>query len=67
VRYRPIPAGRAEGPRSGAVATAYVLSGVRYADLSFVDGQRTLEELREIRAMLDATIRRLETSPTPET
>jgi hypothetical protein len=49
------------------VATAYVLSGVRYADLSFVDGQRTLEELREIRAMLDATIRRLETSPTPET
>lgn len=67
MRYRPFPAGRAEGALSGAIVTAYTLAGVRYADLSYADGQRTLDELREIRAMLDATIRRLETSPTPET
>lgn len=47
--------------KSGATLHAYVMKGVPCADVD-ARGTFTLDELRELRDMLAATVRRLETS-----
>ncbi len=54
--------GSAQATRSGAWLTAYVSDGVPGAEVH-ASGTMYLDELRELRAMVDATIKRLETAP----
>lgn len=62
VRMKYIPVGDASARIGKAQIHAYKYDGVAMADIHDADGSLTLDELRELRAMLDATIKRLETS-----
>lgn len=58
---RLVPLGSCESKTSGAWVTAYLFDGAPRAEVNAA-GAFTLAECRELRAMLDATIKRLETS-----